>query len=193
MEKVMEKIKLDPETSALILIDLQHGTVALETSPHPASSVVAKAASLAASFRKHRSPVIYVRVDLANMLQVLADRSHSDPRNPPPAIASELVPDSGVQSSDLVITKRHWSAFSGTDLEVMLKKSGRTTLVIGGIATNFGVESTARAAAGLGFGVVFVEDATTSIDAQAHEFAFNTIFPLLGRVRKTSEVIEALA
>ena len=107
----MEKIKLDPETSALILIDLQHGIVALETSPHPASSVVAKAASLAATFRKHSSPVIYVRVDLANMLQVLADRSHSDPRNPPPAtIASELVPASGVQPGDLVITKRHWSA-----------------------------------------------------------------------------------
>src|SRR5438034_810406 len=66
----MDKIKLDPETSALILIDLQHGIVVLKTSPHPASSVVAKAASLAATFRKHSSPVIYVRVDLANMLPV---------------------------------------------------------------------------------------------------------------------------
>ena len=71
----MDKIKLDPETSALILIDLQHGIVALETSPYPAAAVVAKAASLAATFRKHSSPVIYVRVDLANMLQVPADRS----------------------------------------------------------------------------------------------------------------------
>jgi nicotinamidase-related amidase len=113
----MEKIKLDPETSALILVDLQHGIVALETRPHPAFSVVAKAASLAATFRKHGSPVIYVRVDLANMLQVPADRSHGDPKNPPPAIASELVPASGVQAGDLVVTKRHWSAFSGTDLE----------------------------------------------------------------------------
>jgi len=187
----MEPLKLDPATTALILIDLQHGIVGMQTSPHPASSVLEKAASLAATFRKNSSPVIYVRVDLANMLQIPADRSHRDPKNPPPAIASELVPASGVQPGDVVITKRHWSAFSGTDLEVMLKKSGRKTLVIGGIATNFGVESTARAAAGLGFGVVFVEDATTSIDAQAHEFAFNTIFPLLGRVRKTPEVIEA--
>jgi nicotinamidase-related amidase len=123
MEKVMEKIKLDPETSALILIDLQHGIVAIETSPHPASSVVAKAASLAAAFRKHSSTVIYIRVDLAKLLQVPADRSHGDPKNPPPAIASELVPASGVQAGDHVVTKRHWSAFSGTDLEVMLKKS----------------------------------------------------------------------
>src|SRR5258707_15563326 len=116
MEKVLEKIKLDPETSARIPIDLQHGIVALKTSPHPASSVVAKAASLAATFRKHTSPVIYVRVGLAKMLQVLADRSHGDPKNPPPAIASELVPASGVQAGDLVGTKGRWGAFSGTDL-----------------------------------------------------------------------------
>ena len=189
----MKRIKLDPETSALILIDLQHGIVALETSPHPASSVVAKAASLAATFRKHSSPVIYVRVDLANMLRVPADRSHDDPKNPPPAIASELVPASGVQAGDLVVTKRHWSAFSGTDLEERLKRAGVKTVVIGGITTNYGVESTARAAAGLGFGIVFVEDATTSISAETHRFAFEKIFPMLGRVRKTSEVIEALA
>src|SRR4029077_67543 len=77
--KVMEKIKLDPETSALILIDLQHGIVARKTSPHPASSVVTKAASLAATFRKHSSPLIYVRVDLANMLQVHADQLYGTP------------------------------------------------------------------------------------------------------------------
>jgi len=189
----MEKMKLDPETSALILIDLQHGIVALKTSPHPASSVVAKAASLAAAFRKHSLPVIYVRVDLANMLRVHADRSHDDPKNPPPAIASELVPASGVQAGDLVVTKRHWSAFSGTDLEERLKRAGVETVVIGGITTNYGVESTARAAVGLGFGIVFVEDATTSISAEAHRFAFGKIFPVLGRVRKPSEVIEALA
>src|SRR5258708_610210 len=162
MEKVMEKIKLDPETSALILIDLQHGIVALETSPHSTSSVVEKAACLAATFKKHSPPVIYVRVDLANMLQVPADRSHGDPKNPPPAIASELVPASGVQPGDLVVTKRHWSAFSGTDLEESLKRAGVKTLGLGGVTTNYGVESTALAPAGLGFGIVFVEDATTT-------------------------------
>src|SRR5260370_41975453 len=112
----MEKIKLDPETSALILIDLQHGIVALETSPHPASSVVGKAASLAAAFRKHSSPVIYVRVDLANMLRVPADRSHDDPKKPPPAIASELVPASGVQAAPLSAAKRAWTGVSAPEL-----------------------------------------------------------------------------
>jgi nicotinamidase-related amidase len=189
----MHPLQLDPSSSALILIDLQHGIVGMQTSPHLASSVVEKGASLAEAFRSRNATVVYVRVDLANMLQLPVDRSHGDPNNPPPPVASELVPASGVQPEDLVITKRHWSAFSGTDLEARLNSAGVKTVVLCGIATNFGVESTARAAAGLGFGVVFVEDATTSTDTQAHQFSFSTIFPMLGRVRNAAEVIEALA
>jgi nicotinamidase-related amidase len=193
METDMDPLKLDPASTALILIDLQHGIVGMDTSPHASSFVVEKGASLAEAFRKNSSPVVYVRVDLANMFHLPVDRSRSDPNNPPPPIASELVPASGVQSGDIVITKRHWSAFSGTDLEATLVQAGVRTVVICGIATNFGVESTARAAAGLGFAVVFAEDATTSISAEAHQFAFGMIFPMLGRVRTTSEVIEAIA
>lgn len=189
----MDFLKLDPASSALILIDLQHGIVGMNTSPHSASYVVEKGATLADAFRKRNAKVVYVRVDMANMLQLPVDVSHGDPNNPPPAIASELVPAAGLQAGDLVITKRHWSAFGGTDLEEKLKQAGVKTVVIGGIATNFGVESTARAAAGLGFAVVFVEDATTSISAEAHQFAFGMVFPMLGRVRKTAEVIEAIA
>jgi nicotinamidase-related amidase len=189
----MEPLKLDPASSALILIDLQHGIVGMDMKPHASSSVVEKGASLAEAFRKKNALVVYVRVDMANMIHLPVDLPHGDLSNPPPPIASELVPASGVQSGDLVITKRHWSAFSGTELETTLLQAGVKTVVICGIATNFGVESTARTAAGLGFGVVFAEDATTSIDTQAHQFSFNMIFPLLGRVRKTSEVVQAIA
>jgi nicotinamidase-related amidase len=107
--------------------------------------------------------------------------------------ASELVAESGVQpEEDLIITKRHWSAFGGTDLEAKLHGALINTVVIAGIATNFGVESTARAAASAGFSVVIVEDACTSLNAEAHRFVFEDIFPRLGRVRSTAEVIEAL-
>jgi nicotinamidase-related amidase len=190
MEKL--QLQLDPKKSALILIDLQHGIVGMQTQPHSAKSVVEKSAMLANRFREKNATVIYVRVDLADMTPLLVDVSHSDPNNPPPPIASELVPESGFQSGDVLITKRHWSAFSGTDLEEQLRKAGVNTVVIGGIATNFGVESTARAAAGLGFAVVLPEDATTSISADAHNFTYQLIFPMLGRVRKAAEVAEAL-
>ena len=189
----MDKLQLDPKKTALILIDLQHGIVGMETQPYTAKSVVQKSAMLAERFREKNATVIYVRVDLGNLTPLLVDVSHGDPNSPPPPIASELVPESGFQPTDLLITKRHWSAFSGTALEERLRKADVNTVVIAGIATNFGVESTARAAAGLGFGVVLPEDATTSISAEAHKFAYQLIFPMLGRVRSAAEVADALA
>jgi nicotinamidase-related amidase len=188
----MDSLKLDASSTALVLIDLQRGIVGLTTSPYSASAVVEKGASLAAAFRDSYATVIYVRVDLADMIYSLVDLPHGDQKNPPPPSASELVPESGVKPDDVVITKRHWSAFGGTDLEVKLRTAGVVTLVVAGISTNIGVESTVRGAASLGFSVVVVEDACTSVNAEAHRFAFEHIFPRLGRVRNTAEVINAL-
>lgn len=171
----MNKLKLDSKTTALLVIDLQHGIVGLQTQPYPAQSIVEKAAGLVRVFRQMNGKVIFVRVDLAN------------------TIASELVLESGGEKDDLVITKRHWSAFGGTDLEKVLRESDIETVVIVGIATNFGVESTARAAASLGFAVVLPEDATTSLSADAHNFSYRYIFPMLGRVRPVAEVADAIA
>ncbi len=188
----MEKLKLEAGSTALVLIDLQHAIVGMETAPYRAAEVVAKGATLAKIFREKNATVVYVRVDLNDFASLPTDAPHGAPANAP-AVYSELVPESGVQADDLVITKRFWGAFGGTELEEKLRKAGVTTVVIGGIATNFGVESTAREAAGLGFAVVLVEDASTSLDAGAHKFSFETIFPRLGRVRMAAEVVEALA
>jgi nicotinamidase-related amidase len=103
-----------------------------------------------------------------------------------------LVPDAGRQAGDVLITKRQWGAFGGTDLEQQLRQRGIRTIVLGGIATNYGVESTARAAVGLGFELVVVEDATTSLSEALHRFPYEHIFPRIGRVRTTAEVIAAL-
>jgi nicotinamidase-related amidase len=189
----MNKLKLDSKTTALLVIDLQHGIVGLQTQPYPAQSIVEKAAGLVRVFRQMNGKVIFVRVDLANTRDLPVDVSHGDPNNPPPPSASELVLESGGEKDDLVITKRHWSAFGGTDLERVLRESDIETVVIVGIATNFGVESTARAAASLGFAVVLPEDATTSLNADAHNFSYRYIFPMLGRVRTAAEVADAIA
>jgi nicotinamidase-related amidase len=188
----MESLQLDSASTALILIDLQHAIVGMETAPYTASAAVENGAALASAFRQKGAKVVYVRVDLSNFLQLPVDLPHGRAPNLP-AIASEIVPESGVQPGDLIITKRHWGAFSGTELEEQLRKAGVKTVVIGGIATSFGVETTARNAAGLGFAVVLAEDACTDLDAAAHRASFEKIFPRLGRARKTAEVIEALA
>ena len=189
----MKTTNIEPKTTALILVDLQQGIVALPTAPYATKDVVNKAAVLAKLFREKGSLVVYVRVDLANTLKLPVDAPLRDPQAPPPpASASELVPEAGLQSSDLVITKRQWGAFFGTDLEQQLRERGIQTIVMGGIATNFGVESTARAAAGLGFSVIFVEDAMTSINSEAHRFAIEIIFPKLGCVRTVDQVRASL-
>lgn len=83
--------------------------------------------------------------------------------------------------------------FGGTDLERQLHDRGIKTIVLGGIVTNFGVESTARAASGFGFVVVFAEDVITSINEETHRFAIETIFPKLGRVRTIDQIRTSFA
>ena len=87
----------------------------------------------------------------------------------------------------------HSGAFAGTDLERQLKSRGVDTVVLTGISSNVGVESTARQGSGFGFAFVVVEDACSAQDADQHRFAFEKTFPRLARVRKTDEVIAALA
>ncbi len=189
----MTPLDLDPRTTALVLIDLQHGILGRPIAPHRAEDVVARAARLAAALRSAGGTVVYVHVDLANVKTRKVDVQRRDPNAPPPpASASELVPDAGFTAGDLQVTKRSWGAFLGTGLGEELRSRGVETIVLGGVATNLGVESTARAAMDLGFELVLVEDAMSSISAEAHAFAVSTIFPLMGRVRSTAEVLASL-
>lgn len=189
----MSAIVLDPQSTALVLIDLQRGITGISLAPYSGSDVVARSAELAAAFRAKGAPVVYVRVDIADMIHLPTDSPTRDPNAPPPPPeASQIVPESGIQSGDLLITKRQWGAFYDTGLDQQLRRRGIKTIVLGGIATNFGVESTARAALDMGYGLVFAEDAMTTMSKEMHEFSVTQIFPRIGRVRKSAEVLEAL-
>jgi nicotinamidase-related amidase len=85
------------------------------------------------------------------------------------------------------------SGFYDTGLDQQLRRRRVRTILLGGIATNIGVESTARAAFDMGYELIFVEDAMSSISAEAHQFAVKHIFPRMGRVRSTQEVVAELA
>jgi nicotinamidase-related amidase len=189
----MTNLAIDAKSTALVLIDLQHGIVGRQLSPHAGADLVKRAASLAEAFREKGGTVAYVRVEIGEVLRPQVDAPMFDPNAPPPPpIASQLVPESGYQAGDLLIVKRQWGAFYGTDLDQQLRRRGIRTIVIGGIATNFGVESTARAAFDCGYALIFVEDAMASFSAEVHGFAVQHIFPRMGRVRTSGEVLEAL-
>lgn len=103
-----------------------------------------------------------------------------------------LAPELGHDERYVRITKHQWGAFYGTEIDLQLRRRGVRTIVLGGIATNFGVEPTARDAYERGYGLVLVEDAMAGITAEAHTFACEIIFPRLGRVRTTQDVLDAL-
>ena len=190
----MPSLDLNPEYTALISIDLQTSNLARQLAPHCAADVLGKTVQLANALRAKGGTVVWVRVDVTALLSLPADAPLTRPPGspPPPANASELSRDLGVQSGDVVVTKRQWGAFYGTDLEQQLRRKGIRTIVMSGIATNFGVESTARAAFDRGYELVFAEDAMTSLTADAHTFVTREIFTRMGRVRSTDEVVKGL-
>jgi len=111
----------------------------------------------------------------------------------PPAGWDEIAPELGPKPGDIVVTKRQWGAFYGTDLDLHLRRRGIETIVLGGIATSIGVESTARDAFEHNYGLILVEDAMADMSAEAHEFTVKSIYPRIALVRSTNQVIEAIA
>jgi nicotinamidase-related amidase len=177
---------LDPKT-ALIVIDLQKGIVALPT-VHPIDAVVQQAGALADAFRHHGLPVVLVNV--AGGAPGRTEQSRN--RGELPADWADLVPELNQQTDDHTVTKRTWGAFTGTDLDEYLKKLGVTQVVIAGVSTSSGVESTARHAHEHGFNVTLAIDAMTDMNPDAHTNSLIRVFPRLGETGTTREIIDLL-
>jgi nicotinamidase-related amidase len=186
MENPMAVTTLDPVT-ALLVIDLQQCIVNLPAA-HPISEIVKNSAALADAFRSHHLPVVLVNVDGG------APGRTEQPRrmNSFPPGWTDLVPELNHQTGDHTVTKRTWGAFTGTGLAEHLKKLNVTQVVLAGVATSVGVESTARQAQELGFNVTLAVDAMTDMNADAHLNSVTRIFPRLGETGSTKEIIALL-
>jgi nicotinamidase-related amidase len=187
-----QPLEIDAKTTAFVTIDLQQGIVGRPMAPHGAADVIQRCATLASTLREKGGLVIYVHALANEFVHLPADAPSPRPATPFPASASELVPEAGRLPADPQIAKRQWGAFYGTNLEQQLRRRGIRTIILGGVATNIGVESTARAAFDQGYELVFAEDAMSSMSAEMHEFPFKYIFPRMGRVRSTEQIIAAI-
>ncbi len=181
---------LEPKTTALVLVDLQHSIVSAAEALPTTAGIMKNAVLLSRALRQAGGTVLFTRVLITEMLNQKVD-APAPKDSAPPANASDLVPELDRQTGDIVVTKRQWGAFYGTDMEQQLQRRGIRTLVLGGIATNFGVESTAREAFDRGYEIVFAEDAMAGISTAAQEFAVTNIFPHIGRVRWTDQIVNA--
>jgi nicotinamidase-related amidase len=192
----MTATALDP-TTALVVIDLQKGVAGRSTEPHTAADVIARSATLTAAFRAAGLPVVLVRVsfaaDGADVLTTRTDAGRGMTGMARPAGWDEIVDELAGQPGDVVVTKRNWGAFHGTELDVVLRRRGVTQIVLTGIATSIGVESTARAAYEHGYHVTLATDAMTDMSAASHRHSIEVIFPRLGETATTAEILELLA
>lgn len=177
---------LDPRT-ALIIVDLQKGIVD-RAGIEAVRPVVQNSRLLADAFRARHLPVVLVNV--AGGAPGRTEQSRPTQSFPPDW--TELVPELGQEPSDIVVTKRTWGAFAGSDLEQQLKDLGVTQVVITGVATSIGVESTARQAYEAGFNVTLAIDAMADLRQEAHEASISFIFPRLGERGTTQEIIDFL-
>jgi nicotinamidase-related amidase len=180
---------LDPRT-ALIVIDLQAGVVGLP-SAHPMDGVVQKSVQLVRAFRIHQLPVVLVNVIGAPSGRT--ERGGGGSARALPEGWDTLIPELDQQPGDHTVTKKTRGAFTGTDLDEYLRRADVTQVVIAGVATGSGVESTARHAHELGYNVTLATDAMTDGNAVVHENSVTHIFPGLGETGTTDEIIALLA
>ena len=190
----MKNALIDRSKTALVVIDLQKGIVGRQTAPYPSDIVVKNAAALADAFRKIGLPVFLVRVafspDGKDVLRPIVDVPW--PTQTPPPDWTDIVSEMGPKLGDFVITKHQWGAFYGTELDLEFRRRGITTMVLCGIATNIGVESTARFAFEYGFNQIFAEDAMSAMSAEEHALTVAKIFPRIGLVRRTTAILADL-
>jgi nicotinamidase-related amidase len=178
---------LDPNT-ALIVIDLQKGIVNGDFI-QPIGQIIERTRALIDVFRANSLPVV-----LVNVSGRPPGRTEQGPRASLTFAEgwTDLLPQLDRQPGDLVVTKRSWGAFATTDLERLLRARGVTQVVVTGVATSVGVESTARQAYERGFNVTLALDAMTDIRAEAQAFSIGSVFPRLGETGSAQEIVSML-
>jgi nicotinamidase-related amidase len=184
--------ELDKNT-ALVLIDLQKGVVGLPVA-HSMADILTNSAKLVAAFRKAGQPIVIVNVNPAGAAWMNARKEPQPARSTPfKEDWLEITPEIETRPDDIFITKHTWGAFFETTLHEELIKRNVTGIVLAGVSTSIGVEGTARQASELGYNITFAKDAMADMLANAHENSLKYIFPRMGEIGDTPDVIKQLA
>jgi nicotinamidase-related amidase len=178
--------------SALLVMDIQPGI--LDRVPDPAG-FLARAEGAVRAARSHAIPVIHVVVGFRpGMPEVSAqNQSFSGLKAQPPSFIIDPRPTITPVGSDVVVTKRRVSAFTGSDLEVVLRAGEIRHLVLCGIATSGVVLSTVREAADKDYRLTVLADLCADTDAEVHSVLTGKVFPRQAQVTSTAEWLATLA
>ena len=188
------KIKINPVNTAVVVIDLQKGITSMPAEPHASETVINNTVRILESSRRKGITVCLVRVafnqNFKDALHPITEVSFQTANRGPDW--SDYVPQLNIQPEDILITKHQWGAFYGTEIDLQLRRRSIDTIILCGISTNFGVESTARFAYEYGYNLIFVEDAISARSKEEHNNTFKYIFPRLGLSASTEDVVEEI-
>ncbi|WP_248928870.1 isochorismatase family protein [Paenibacillus hamazuiensis] len=186
---------LDAKKTALVVIDLQKGIANPERrlAPNSVEQVVGQASKLVQAFTEKGAFVVLVRVSSVDGKDMLKPETDAAPiAMQRPEGWDELIPELAGFEKAHVVTKRQWGAFYGTDLDLQLLRRGIDTIALCGISTSIGVDTTAREAFQHGYNQIFVEEAMTASTKEEHDYVVKNMFPKMGKIRTTDDVISAL-
>jgi nicotinamidase-related amidase len=180
------------KSTALLVMDIQGGTVKMLAENSAMINSVAKAIQ---SARTNGMPVIYVVVGFRKGYPEASpdNKSFSQIKNSDMNLDTEegykVHPSIAPQPGDIVVTKKRVSAFTGSDLEVVLRSFGVKHIVLTGIATSGVVLSTLREAADKDYIITVLADCCADRDEEVHLVLTTKIFPRQAEVMNAEEWI----
>lgn len=194
---------LDPTRTVLLFFDMLNAFIKTDDSKAPAElrPVIANAVRLREGARANGVLVAYAmithRADDATSATLITDtnnRLEVAPREPGPGIVggtwrAQVIDEIAPEIPDYVIPKYRWSAFHQTYLDLALRVRGINTIIISGGSVDVGVAATAYAARDMDYNLVFARDACSANLEDNFEQFMNRVFPRMGRVRTTEQVL----
>ncbi len=192
-------------SAALVLIDLQNDVINNRSERIREiirrSAVVGGCVGAVARAREARIPVVFVTVvrrrngtdAVKNVTDVSLRQAERGVVEPLTCVegteGAALVRELSVEAGDFVVVKRRRSAFNGTELDWLLRRLSVDTVLLGGVATNWGVESTARDAYDLGYDVVVLSDCCCGFSEADHDWTMKNILPNMACVMGSEQAM----
>jgi nicotinamidase-related amidase len=182
---------MSTNTTALLVMDMQQGI--LSRLPEQRSQIIASVAEAIKQARQQQVTVIFVRLGFQNGFPEISPANKifsglkGSMSNNDLKLFMQLPEELGVTESDIVINKKRVSAFSGNELEMVLRAKGITHLALAGIATSGIVQATVSAAFDRDYQVTVLSDACADRDEEIHQFLLDKIFPKYAEVMRTED------
>jgi nicotinamidase-related amidase len=193
---VTDKLSIEPKRTALLLMDFQRMVV--DSYAVDKVALLDRVRRLAATARNSGVMVLYVVVgfqpgypEISGQNAIFSSLKAAGllaTGHPGAEIHPELTPQPG----DVVVTKQRVSAFTATNLDMILRANHIETLLLTGILTQGVVLSTLRQASDMDYRAVVVADGCSDKDPEVQRVLMEKIFPLQARVATVEEVIGAL-